>query len=498
MKLIYKLFAAFLVTSLLIVAFMIVIMQYYASKNFSAYAGRVEMEQLSSIMPRLELEYRVHHGWDHLRNNDEAWSLILGVRQDRRGTPFQPPFLQRRMAGDDNPPPASNNQHPEFNPRLPAFNPPPHDIRPRLTLFDRGKRPVMGKGRDVSDHVLKEIKVDGELVGWLGLRIPERLSDPLQLDFLYRQTRAFYLIGGAVLALAALLTFIFARNFMKPVRQLAKGAHALSSRQFDTRIDITSSDELGQLSRDFNHMADTLERYEQLRRQWISDISHELRTPISVLLAEIDAVLDGVRDMKRENLESLQAEVLLMKKLVEDLHSLSLLESDTLAMDREEVDLPATVREVLHAFELRFIQAGIAVESDMDKAGKLVITGDRARLVQVFTNLIENSLKYTDAPGTIHISHMADAGEVSLAFDDSPPGVDVRELPYIFERLYRTDRSRTRSTSGSGLGLAICKAIVEAMGGSIKAKASPLGGLRMEIVLQRFKKPAEKNAEKKR
>jgi len=365
----------------------------------------------------------------------------------------------------------------------------------RASLFDRSQRPVMGRASTTRDHVLKPVTVDGQVVGWLGLRIPEQLSDPLQLDFLYSQTKALYLIGGAILVLAALLAFILARQLLLPVRQLAQGAHALTSRHFDTRIEVRSNDELGQLSRDFNHMADTLERYERLRRQWITDLSHELRTPLSALLAEIDAVLDGVRDMRRETLESIQTEVLHMAKLVADLHALSLLESDTLALTRVEVDLLNVAREILTTFGLRFFQAGITVENDFQTEGRLMVIGDSTRLAQVFTNLLENSLKYTDSPGKLRISHNVTGKEVRLLFDDSAPAVGPAELPYIFERLYRTDHSR--STSGSGLGLAISKAIIEATGGTIEACASPLGGLRIEIILpleQRYRKHTEKRS----
>ncbi|MEW6077848.1 MAG: ATP-binding protein [Thermodesulfobacteriota bacterium] len=505
MKYTYKLFASFLATSLMIVILMVTVLQYYASRNFSAYVGWVEMEQLGDIMPRLEQEYRDHNGWEHLRDNPETWSEILRQSPGKESPVGQPPPRRERPAGcNDNPPPpprGDNQQLPprngnppppprdstggrDDNPPAPAqdhLSPPPHDIRPRLTLFDRDKKMVVGQGSADKDHVLMEIPVDGQVAGWLGLKIPERLSDPLQMDFLYRQTRAIYLIGGVILVLSSLLTFLLARGLMQPIRRLTEGARALASRRFDTRIKAGSGDEMGQLASDFNHMADTLERYDRLRRQWLSDISHELRTPLSVLLAEIDAVLDGVRDMSRQTLESIHAEVLLLAKLVEDLHALSLLESDALTLARGRVDVLKVARDVLQAFELRCSQAGITVESRLTAKTDMVITGDAARLAQVFGNLLENTLKYTDSPGRLRVSHVVKDGQVHLLFEDSPPAVSPGELPYIFERLYRTDRSR--STGGSGLGLAICKTIIEAGGGSIRSGASALGGLKIEIAL---------------
>jgi two-component system sensor histidine kinase BaeS len=468
MKLTYKLFSAFLLTSLLIVSLMVFIMQYYASRNFSVYVGQMELEQLSDIRPRLEQEYREHQGWAHARGNNAVWAEILHLRDDLENRASRtPPPPKRRIAAEE-PPPA-----------IPA--PPPHDVRPRLTLFDLGKQVVVGAGTKAEDHALEEIRVDGKLVGWLGLRLPQRMSDPLQLDFLYRQTKILYLIGGAILILAALVAYFLARQMLRPVRQLAHAAQALGSRQFDTRIEVRSSDELGQLSADFNRMASTLDRYERLRRQWISDLSHELRTPLSVLTAEVDATLDGVRDMRRETLESIQAQVLLMTKLVDDLHMLSLLDSNALPMEQREIDILKVVRDILQAFELKFAQAAIAVQADLESKSELIVRGDRMRLGQVFSNIAENTLKYTTAPGKLHVSYGVTGKSVRLIFDDSPPAVSHDELPNIFERLYRTDRSR--STAGSGLGLAISKAIIEAAGGTIQAGDSPLGGLRIEITL---------------
>jgi two-component system sensor histidine kinase BaeS len=150
------------------------------------------------------------------------------------------------------------------------------------------------------------------------------------MAFLKQQARAFYMVGTIILALAALVAFLLSRHLLAPVQQLIKGTRRLTSRKFDTRINVSTTDELGQLAEDFNQMAQTLEKYEQLRQQWISDIAHELRTPLSILRGEIEALQDGIREASPERLDSLHGEVVHMSRIVSNLHDLSLAESAAL------------------------------------------------------------------------------------------------------------------------------------------------------------------------
>ncbi len=303
------------------------------------------------------------------------------------------------------------------------------------------------------------------------------------MKFLYRQSRAFIIIGIVILILATLVSLFLSRQILLPVKKLAEGAHALSSRKFDTRIDIHSSDELGQLSMDFNRMADTLERYEFMRKQWITDISHELRTPLAVMRAEIEAVQDGIREMGGETLKSLHSEVMLLSRIVDDLHSLSVIDSNVLSMRIQNINPVEIAVNVITAFKSRFAQAGIEVLQIPDGSPKIRVMGDPERLAQVFSNILENTLKYTDSPGTLRTSFSIEGNELHIIFEDSPPGVPAISMPYLFERLYKTDISRSRQKGGSGLGLSISKGIIEAIKGRIIAESSDLGGLKISIIL---------------
>jgi two-component system sensor histidine kinase BaeS len=256
----------------------------------------------------------------------------------------------------------------------------------------------------------------------------------------------------------------------------------LSERKFETRVAIASHDELGQLASDFNNMAQALDLYERMRRQWLSDISHELRTPLSILRAEIEAMQDGIREITRDSLESLHAEILYLGKIVNDLHDLSLADSAMLTIKKEPVKPLQSLMSTLKSFETRFKDRDISVQDDLESAQEFILAGDEDRLKQLFSNILENTLSYADCPGVLKIWHHRGSTELTLNFMDSGPGVPEGSLERLFDRLYRVDGSRNREHGGSGLGLAICKSIVDALGGEIKASNAPGEGLWIKIV----------------
>jgi two-component system sensor histidine kinase BaeS len=353
----------------------------------------------------------------------------------------------------------------------------------RLTLFDKLKNPVVGRGRSPEGHVLRAIKSEGEVVGWLALRKHERLSHPLDVAYLEEQFNVFYLAGSAMLVLAAIVSYFLSRNLLAPIKQLTTGTKALTSLRFDTKIDVHSKDELGQLASDFNVMARTLDKSEKMRRQWIADISHELRTPLSILRGEIEAMQDGVRKTNQETLDSLHSEVIYLSKIVNDLHDLTLAETGTLPFDKRIIDPVQVLKETVRLFETRFAQHQITVKDELASDMVLAVHGDADRLTQVFSNLLENTLRYADSPGALRLWLVRRENSLVFHIEDSGPGVPEESVDRLFDRLYRVDHARTRARGGSGLGLSICKSIIEAHGGKIGATNGPSGGLRFEIEL---------------
>jgi two-component system sensor histidine kinase BaeS len=516
LKLSIKFFIAFLVTSFTIVVVMIAAMQFYINRSFSDYIRKVEAIRLSELGPVLSREYLRSNGWDRLRDDPEMWHELVQPRgsaayaekpptmpsgfesyvkippppprdrggenrPDNRDAFFDNDTFQGRQ--DRRPPPRERDggRRPPRNDRGPNPDRPVFSVEHRLALYDSEKEPIIGRAESIEGHTLQEITVNGRTVGWLGLRNQERLSNPLDMAFIKQQSQAFYAIGTLTLVLAGVVAFLLSRHLLAPVQQLIQGTRSLTSRKFSIRIDVNSSDELGQLAADFNQMAHTLEQYEHLRQQWISDIAHELRTPLSILRGEIEAMQDGIRETNSQQLESLHDEVVHMSSLVGNLHDLSLAESAALHIKREPINLVRHVRACLRKFQPLFTERGIRMVDELGDMESIMISGDSDRLTQVFSNLLENTLRYTDSPGCLTVRRHCSTDHVLLQFADTKPAVPTESLGRLFDRLYRVDPSRSRTQGGSGLGLSICKTIVEAHDGTITAQHAAAGGLQIQI-----------------
>jgi two-component system sensor histidine kinase BaeS len=327
------------------------------------------------------------------------------------------------------------------------------------------------------------ITLDGGVVGVLRLEPMQQIGGATDIAFAQSQSHSAIVAGVAILIGALLLSFALARWLLAPVRALASGTRALADGDFSRRIDSSRNDELGALSRDFDHLAATLERHRDARRQWGADIAHELRTPLSILRGEIQALQDGVRPFSPQALESLQSECGRLGALIEDLYQLSLADAGALDYWFENIEFDELIRESVAAHRDAFAAAGLTVEENIESP--LTINGDARRLSQLLDNLLTNSRRYTDAPGRIRVNAVVERDAVRLIVEDSAPGVPASALPRIFERLFRVEQSRSRAAGGAGLGLAIGKAIVDAHRGTIAAEPSALGGLRVTIELPR-------------
>ena len=331
------------------------------------------------------------------------------------------------------------------------------------------------------DGTKRAITSNGATVGWVIASPVERLTRNTDINFDRQQRQTSWLIVALSTLLAALATFPLARGLLAPVKRLVEGTHKLAAGDFTTRVDTRSQDELGKLAQDFNQLASTLEKNQQMRRDFMADIAHELRTPLAVLRGELEAIQDGVRQFTPESVASLQAEVGTLTKLVDDLHQLSMSDEGALAYQKAPVDVINVLEVASGAFRERFASRNLKI--DLSLPDSAVVFGDKDRLMQLFNNLLENSLRYTDSGGGLHISGRQDNGRFALTFADSAPGVQDAQLEKLFERFYRTEGSRNRASGGSGLGLAICVNIVEAHNGTIRAAHSPFGGVSITVEL---------------
>lgn len=261
-------------------------------------------------------------------------------------------------------------------------------------------------------------------VGWVIASPVERLTRNTDINFDRQQRRTSWLIVALSTLLAALATFPLARGLLAPVKRLVEGTHKLAAGDFTTRVDTRSQDELGKLAQDFNQLASTLEKNQQMRRDFMADISHELRTPLAVLRGELEAIQDGVRQFTPESVASLQAEVGTLTKLVDDLHQLSMSDEGALAYQKAPVDVINVLEVASGAFRERFASRNLKI--DLSLPDSAVVFGDKDRLMQLFNNLLENSLRYTDSGGGLHISGRQDNGRFALTFADSAPACRTR------------------------------------------------------------------------
>jgi two-component system OmpR family sensor kinase/two-component system sensor histidine kinase BaeS len=271
--------------------------------------------------------------------------------------------------------------------------------------------------------------------------------------------------------IALLLGAILFFEITAPLRQLNKAASGIANGDLSQRVVIRSHDELGELSQTFNQMAESLDHAETQRQHLMADIAHELRTPITVIQANLEAMLDEVLPLDVEQVAALHDETLLLGRLVADLRLLSQAEAGALKLERQETDVVGLIRRVVEKIKVQAQQNGTTLENEIEEnLPKIWIDADR--ITQVLNNLIGNALRYTPRDGKIVVSATKSTGlvgAIQLSVTDTGPGIDPKALPFVFDRFYRADQSRARNSGGSGLGLAIVKQLVDANGGKVEA-----------------------------
>lgn len=298
------------------------------------------------------------------------------------------------------------------------------------------------------------------------------------------------LIAFAVVIIgAALATALIARRVLGPVRALRTAVDRMAAGGAGGRVAIAGDDELGALGRAFNTMADALAQQEQLKRDLTNDIAHELRTPLTDLRCHIEALQDQVVDVTPETLSTLHAEVSHLQRLVEDLGELARAEAKQLSLSPEAVVVADVVNHLARQATARAAALGVTLHLDGVDADACAWV-DRGRLQQIIGNLIDNALVHTPHGGRIDLAARRVAETVTISASDSGPGIPAEHLPHVFDRFYRVDASRSRSTGGVGLGLAIARQFVEASGGHISVESPASGGTTFTVTLPAFTSPS--------
>lgn len=470
----HKLFFMLLVVTGLVVFGMATFISWSFERGFINYIEERKQDRIDEFVERLQDYYIEHGSWEPLLNDRAEWlRLIFSDEPHEKDNP--PRWIEHLMKE------SMRGQHAEGGngqePRLP--------IDKRVILLSVTKQQLIGLVDNIAELEHFPIRVEGEIVGYAGIRLGPPLERIVEARFLEEQITTFIWIALAMVLFCAALSIPIARYLVKPLKAFNRGSQALAAGHYETRMPVESLDELGQIARDFNALASALERTEAQRRQWVADTSHELRTPITVLRGEIEALQDGMRPFDKKAVDSLHAEVMRLNRLVDDLYELAKSDAGSLSYRPTEVSVSEILEEVLNQYETELRQKSIKPTQIIDNSKPDIVNADPDRLAQLFRNLLNNSLRYTDIGGQIVISVCSDDASryLNIDFEDSAPGVPDNELEHLFERFYRVESSRNRESGGAGLGLSICKNIVSAHGGIIYASRSALGGLRIHVGL---------------
>jgi two-component system OmpR family sensor kinase/two-component system sensor histidine kinase BaeS len=325
------------------------------------------------------------------------------------------------------------------------------------------------------------IQVGERTVGYLLIGGQQTAYSALEQEYLTAVNRAIALAGLVAGLVAVGLSLFLSRRLSAPLGAMTKAAQAMAQGNLRQQVSVHSQDEVGQLATAFNQMAGALAQAETLRRNLVADVAHELRTPLAVLQGHIEGLQDGVLAPTPETLDRLHEETLLLTRLVDDLRELSLAEAGELKLERLPSDLAELLRRAVSAMRPQAAEKGVTLT--LDVAPDLPLANlDADRLGQVMRNLLANALRYTPTGGmvTVQARETKETGGTGVtgvtgvtlpallvAVTDSGPGIAPDDLPHVFDRFYRADKSRSRASGGAGLGLAIVKQLVEAHGGRV-------------------------------
>ncbi len=288
-------------------------------------------------------------------------------------------------------------------------------------------------------------------------------------------------VGVFSLFFAFVLGRYMANRLSSPISKVIAAARSISKGYYSERITQKSNmSEINELTSTINNLAESLEKQEELRKRLTGDVAHELRTPLATLQSHIEAMIDGIWEADKERLISCHEEITRISKMVGDLEKLTKYENETLKLEKEVFDISELSKRLIQNFESQFLSKKIDISFE---GSAIKISADKDKISQVIVNLLSNALKYTPDGGNVYLGAAQVEDKITLIVRDNGPGISQSDLPFIFERFYRADKSRNRITGGVGIGLSISKAIVNAHGGTIMVQSTPESGSEFIVIL---------------
>ena len=439
------------------------------SQGFHGYLAARDEERLDTVIEQAVDDAAALGG---IKAFDRGRFTVASLLRDA-GLPMssrRPPSLER--AGD----PGSRQR------------PPPEGLGGRIVLLDANGTvlhgpPLPRRQNSLPSMIRRPLTIEGRTIATILVLPRAPMPGGIDQRFLTRQYRLAGIIVLMLLLASLIPAWLIARRGAGFVRSVKQATGAIVDGGYAYRVPDSSVIELSAVTGDINAMADHLSRLEDARRRWLAEISHELRTPLTAMRGEIDAIADGIRPASAAAILSLREEVEMLGRLVDDLHFLAISDLSGPACRFDDFDALALCRKVIARFADRAEANGLALELTHHGHSTLPVRWDERRIEQVLSNVVTNSLRYTDAPGRVVLTVAESAEMVTLTLDDTAPGVSDAERARLFEPLYRTAATRERASAGCGLGLAVSASIVAAHAGTLTAAASMLGGLQIRITL---------------
>ncbi len=470
-RLAYKIWLAFFLVLFISVLSIALVMGYNLKREFYQYASAQALEGVKRLEWMVALVYEKTGSLEDIGQTPAFWD-----RTKHRA------FHLRKGFGKKGPPrahPPPPRPPPSARPKKPLKDHPHFkDFVDSVILVGLDKQLIAGVKQERVTYTWHKVSVNDTPVGYIGYIIPKRhLLRAGDFEFINKHLLHLFYMALISMALSVGVAYWVSRKISTPIRQLSEFTGILSSGDYGVRIQARTSDEIGTLCKNFNHLAQALESNTKLKAQWVSDISHEMRTPVSVLKAQIEAMQDGIYPADEKGLNLLHIKVQSLSTVINDLFELSLSDVGALSYKKEDIDLKDFIDTRVESFKPKTVDADLQLNITNSIENNTKIFGDKNRLDQLFSNVLENSVRYTSAGGSIQITALEEEDTVTLCVEDSAPGLTGDEHQKIFDRLYRAEQSRSRELGGAGLGLALCKNIVEAHQGEIWAQASDLGGV---------------------
>lgn len=374
-----------------------------------------------------------------------------------------------------------------------VINPERVNLDPELSFSALTLETVSGErifGPDIREPVSVLVLAEGQIIATLSTELPTSQMQPLDEVFREQQMQSLLWAGGLALVVGALVAWLIANRLRARLALLKRTTQEIAAGNYSSELSprllgSEQRDDIAELARALQSMATTLNNTEQQRRAFMADIAHELRTPLTVLKGELEAVEDGIREPDRVLCARLQQQTEQLTRLVVDIDTLAQAQAGGMSYQRRSLAIRAWLEQQIAQFQPLAQQQQLELRFTATAAAEITVFADSARLQQALQNLLQNSLRYTQAPGVIQVTLTTSGTAVLIEVEDSAPGVATEHLEHLFERFYRTESHRQRSTGGSGLGLAISRQILQAHQGDIRAEPSALGGLKVTISLPR-------------